>query len=429
MSYSLPTANPLADQFLSPLHSALTQSSGSSRVCPSISDASFVESGLYRVLNSTDSGRDHLQRISATPGTLIKRSAYFEALKSKRRRVHMREIAQCITQKMASVVPDLIAQKLPMLDNFEVFAGDGHWHQHAAHDSANSFSGNKYATGHLYSLNLRTQALAHITAADQTQRRKEHDMRGLKRQTIDQLRQGAPRGKKVIWLWDPAGINLQEWWRWKQAGGIYFITPTKKNMLIEEGRAPAEFDRDAEVNAGVVADSLWGGSSQGVSMRVVDYEDPLTGKAYQFLTSLTDFNIPPGVIAHLYRMRWDIEKVFDEVKNKLHETKAWASSETAKSIQANLICITHNLLRMFENLLETEYGIINEAEHQRKNRRLATDQKKAEKAGRTLPVLIERLQRYTQVSVKFIRWLRYSVFGQTSQAAALSEIRSLYAHL
>ena len=57
--------------------------------------------------------------------------------------------------------------------------------------------------------------------------------------------------------------------------------------------------------------------------------------------------IPPGLIAWLYQMRWDIEpersgdswpsspetcqqKSYDEVKNKFHEQKAWASSPTAK---------------------------------------------------------------------------------------------------
>ena len=30
-------------------------------------------------------------------------------------------------------------------------------------------------------------------------------------------------------------------------------------------------------------------------------------------------NIRPGVIAFLYKLRWDVEKVFDQLKNKLEE--------------------------------------------------------------------------------------------------------------
>jgi hypothetical protein len=43
-----------------------------------------------------------------------------------------------------------------------------------------------------------------------------------------------------------------------------------------------------------------------------DLVDPLTGKAYEFLTNEPD--LPPGVLVELYRRRWDIEKVFDVLK-------------------------------------------------------------------------------------------------------------------
>jgi transposase len=60
----------------------------------------------------------------------------------------------------------------------------------------------------------------------------------------------------------------------------------------------------------------------------------------------------PRLIVHLYRMRWQIEKSFDEFKNKLHETKAWASSNNAKQIQAHLIYLTENLLLLLRHSLE-----------------------------------------------------------------------------
>ena len=49
--------------------------------------------------------------------------------------------------------------------------------------------------------------------------------------------------------------------------------------------------------------------------------DPVTGKAYSFLT--TEMTLPPGLIALLYKLRWDVEKVFDEAKNKLEQQQAW----------------------------------------------------------------------------------------------------------
>jgi hypothetical protein len=51
---------------------------------------------------------------------------------------------------------------------------------------------------------------------------------------------------------------------------------------------------------------------------------------------------PPGLIAEIYRKRWDIERLFDETKTKLGEHKAWASSATAKQAQALFLCMAHN---------------------------------------------------------------------------------------
>tara|TARA_R110002096_G_C14600134_1_gene722640 strand:- start:648 stop:1937 length:1290 start_codon:yes stop_codon:yes gene_type:complete len=422
-------ANPLASSFLGPLQKAEHLASHLSRRCGAIADSDFLLSGIHRVLDATDSGRDHLQKMAASLPVTVKRSSYFESLKSKRRLAHTQEISRNITNVMGEVIPDLLAKALPLLDEYEVFAGDGHWHSHATHDKATSSTGGKYAMGHLYGLNLRTQGLFHLTAADQKARNKEHDMRGLKRQTIKDLRQGTATGRKVIWLWDPAGIDLRQWYRWKQAGGIYFISPVKKNMLIEEGNAPMPYDQTDPLNDGVLGDYLWAGNSCGVPMRLVHYRDPITGKEFHFVTSLTNSDIAPGVIAHLYRMRWDIEKVFDDVKNKLHETKAWASSETAKSNQANLICISHNLIRLFEKQMEIDHGLVNEGEKRRKSKRMAREKSKQEKKGEHLPVLFELLQRTTQASVKFIRWIRYSVFGQTCESTAIASLRCCYANL
>jgi hypothetical protein len=48
---------------------------------------------------------------------------------------------------------------------------------------------------------------------------------------------------------------------------------------------------------------------------------PLSGTLYTYLTNLP-VSEPPGIVALLYKSRWDVEKVFDEFKNKLGETKS-----------------------------------------------------------------------------------------------------------
>jgi|GEM_PF-4430479 len=43
-------------------------------------------------------------------------------------------------------------------------------------------------------------------------------------------------------------------------------------------------------------------------------------------------------------MRWDIEKVFDEVKIRRVEKKPWGSGPQTKEAQAHCICLAHNLM-------------------------------------------------------------------------------------
>ena len=70
--------------------------------------------------------------------------------------------------------------------------------------------------------------------------------------------------------------------------------------------------------------------------------------------------LPPGIIAFLYKLRWDIEKMFDQSKNKFHEKKAWAKSKNSKKQQAHFITIAHNLCILLERILQDEEGIVDQ---------------------------------------------------------------------
>ncbi len=60
-------------------------------------------------------------------------------------------------------------------------------------------------------------------------------------------------------------------------------------------------------------------------------------------------------------MRWDIEKVFDDFKNKLDETKAWSKSLTGKCMQAQFIVLAYNLLLRMRQHIEESEGLKEEA--------------------------------------------------------------------
>jgi hypothetical protein len=70
-----------------------------------------------------------------------------------------------------------------------VYAGDGHYLEHATHDPM--VEETRWPTGHFFALSLKSQSLFPLTLADLAGRKKEHDARALKRQSVAILRQGA----------------------------------------------------------------------------------------------------------------------------------------------------------------------------------------------------------------------------------------------
>ena len=170
-------------------------------------------------------------------------------------------------------------------------------------------------------------------------------------------------------------------------------------------------------------------TSQGVSVRRVIYQDPETQIIYPYLTNLPA-SIPPGLIALLYKARWDIEKVFDEFKNKLCETKAWASSPTAKTQQARLLCLTHNLMTLMEEQIRKDGGVINQAEFKRRARTCNTSAATPAESSRPENHPINpTTQRLTQRTVKFIRWLKNHLDLERDWDCAIARLSEIYAHL
>ena len=118
----------------------------------------------------------------------------------------------------------------------------------------------------------------------------------------------------------------------------------------------AEWDKIDPINHGILNDELVG-SSNGVMLRRVTCQAPDTGQIRVFLT--TEMTLPPGLIAHLYHRRWQIEKVFDCLKNKLNEKKSWATSETAKSAQAEF-CVFRAMSDSDSDSIRTRFRLISD---------------------------------------------------------------------
>jgi hypothetical protein len=253
----------------------------------------------------------------------------------------------------------------------------------------------------------------------------EHDMSALKRIKPKGLRQGAPKGTRVLIIYDKAGIDFDYWDRCRRECAVYFVSRVKENMVFEWLEDYA-WDNSDTRNQGVIVDSKVR-SREGHGLRLIIYQDAITGKVYEFLTNEPD--LPPGVIAELYRRRWEAEKTFDELKNKLGQKKAWSTSLIAKEAQALLIAMTHNLLLCHEHGLEQRHEVTNTAEDQRRTQQRDAAEQACAKVGWPISPLVLQARRPTQRSVKFIRCLRHVIRDRLAESIAVARLRELYAVL
>lgn len=410
-----PTVN---EAFFQPLH-GLADRSAHTRACAEVSDGQYLHMGVQRVLEASESGRGFLQehgRRFAQPPNVAN---YFAALHSSRRGAVLREVNLAVLSSANTRLSDRLADT-PELARYEVFAADGHWHQAATHDARHE--GVKMAVGHFYSLNLRTQTLRHLATGEGWH---EHDMSALKRIKPQGLRQDVPKGRRVMLIYDKAGIDFDYWKRCRQECAVYFLTRAKENQVLEWVESMT-WDRTDPRNHGVVED-MRVKTRESHALRLICYVDPVTGKAFEFLTNEPD--LPPGVMVELYRRRWDIEKVFDALKNKLGQTKAWATSLGARATQARFLMLTHNLLLLYEQVLEQRHGVANHGEDQRRRQRLKSIVAAVAHAKESLSTLRRQARRATQHSVKFLRWLRAAIRDQLAEAPAVLRLKALYATL
>ena len=104
------------------------------------------------------------------------------------------------------------------------------------------------------------------------------------------------------------------------------------------------------------------------------------------------------------------------------------STANAKTCQARLLCLTHNLMTLMEGRIFRETGIRNEAETKRKAQTLVSrDEDSKSKGCGGLTDLQKAIQRLTQRTVKFIRWLKNHLDTKRTWTQALARLAKIYA--
>jgi hypothetical protein len=230
-----------------------------------------------------------------------------------------------------------------------------------------------------------------------------------------------PQAKGTILVIDPVAVDFGFLRGAKFKGGVTVITRTKTNLVVREAR-PLEWDKNDPRNQGVLSDERIRFAEPG-EFRRIRYQDPETGEIYELLT--TEFHLPPGVIAQLYRLRWDIEKLFDVCENLLGEKRAWGAGPVPAQVQNEFLVLAHNLMLALSGRLESEEGIRDEKVEIKYEAALKQRQTAAQQKGKEVSPWVRILRRITRWSSQFTRWLQDAIVHGWEWHAGVAKLRPL----
>ena len=382
-----------------------------------ISDIDFLEMGIKRVMSNYESGRSFIQTmVDRFNFKKLTTNNVFKSIASPRRLKLIKEINENIINSYSAIEKNNPFRKISELDGYALYAADGHFHKHASHEKHEN--GKNYPVGHIYATNLRTRTVRHLDVLRPTDK-KEHEMHALKRLGSNILRMGEPTGRKVIMVYDRASIDFQEWYKWKQGKGLYVITLEKSSMSLQP-LGDLEFDRNDPVNANIISNQQVS-HSYGRMIRRIVYREPLSNKIFKFITNVMD--VQPGIIAYIYKTRWDIEKIFQEFKSNYKEKKAWAKSYEAKSLQANFLCIVYNLILILEDKVEVQEGIVDQKIIEKQKKRISENKKILQDKNLKINPMILAIKKGTMRSCQFIRLIEIVFNDLTSWDVFIKKLR------
>ncbi len=385
------------------------------RACGSIEDKEFILSLIIKTIIGNGSGLEFLQKLKQNniinpEGVRLKieqpSSTFFDNLNSARRGKYISEISLIILQSIANYIDEKNVDYLKdfkELDGRSIFSGDGHYAKHATHTK--KIKGKLACFGTIYTQDMRN-GLIHTLATVYSDTSSKPNELPIIREHLEEYIANNDLIKPVI-IYDRACMDYTFWTSTEKEreNGSSIITMLKSNTklkLIEE----LEIDNKNLYNAGVLEYSKVELSNGGI-MYYVKYKDPETDKIYEYICS--DNSLKPGTIVFLYKLRWNIEKVFDVFKNKLHQTKAWATSKVAHQTQANIIALTYNIMHMIEINLQENYNIKELKLIKKRGYALEIRKKKAENNNKQIHPFEYIFNHIFQMSEQFVGTFRNAI--------------------
>lgn len=163
----------------------------------------------------------------------------------------------------------------------------------------------------------------------------------------------------TIYVFDK-GFNDYKAFKWFTEQGAGFVTRIKDNAAYT---VQEELYIDDCIHSGVIEDVIIEVSVKEdhviskLKLRKVRFYDRVLKRKFEFLTNL--FEIRPDMIAAIYKLRWQIELLFKQLKSNFPLKYFLGDNENAIKIQIYCALIVNLLLTVIQKLLKRKWAFSN----------------------------------------------------------------------
>lgn len=164
----------------------------------------------------------------------------------------------------------------------------------------------------------------------------------------------------TIYVFDK-GYNDYKAFRLFSKSGTGFVTRIKDNAVYQ---AVEQHEVGEDIHSGVLMDEIIemevkeeDGTVSKLELRKVRFYDRENKREFEFITNL--FELRPDMIAALYKIRWQIELLFKQLKQNFPLKYFLGDNENAIKIQIYCVLITNLLLAVVKKKLKRSWAFSN----------------------------------------------------------------------
>jgi hypothetical protein len=154
----------------------------------------------------------------------------------------------------------------------------------------------------------------------------------------------------AIYIFDRAYVDFERLWRLHQARA-FFVTRTKKNFDFRWLRsAPTDPQTGVRCDQTIALGGVQVSQDYPDRLRRISYVDLQTGKRLTFVTN--QFDLPPAMIAALYKQRWQVELFFKWIKQHLRIKSFYGTTPNAVKTQLWIAITVYVLVAILKKELQ-----------------------------------------------------------------------------